>query len=623
MPARKLLPALRNAAAGLASGALLLAVAAPAPASPVQVEDGATPAYKDSTQPVKVRVQDLLARMTLDDKLGQMIQAERLGITEPADVATYRLGSLLSGGSSQPTPNTPQSWADMYDGFQRTALSSPLGIPLIYGVDAVHGHNGVKGATIFPHNIGLGATRDPVLAERIGEVTAQEVAGTGIDWNFAPCLCVVRNDRWGRTYESFGELPMLARTMAPIINGMQGESLSDPGSVLATAKHYVGDGGTVGGKDQGETNISEAELRAIHLPPFKEAVRRGVGSVMISYSSFNGVKLHAGNYLIKDVLKGELGFDGIVVSDYNGIDKIDGQPGFTPAEVTASINAGMDMVMVPFAWKQFIDTLRAEVQAGRIPVARIDDANRRILTKKFELGLFEHPFTDRSLTSTIGSQEHRDLARQAVRQSQVLLKNQGRILPLAKGNQKIFVAGKNADDIGNQSGGWTVGWQGASGPVTPGTTILEGIRHSVQPSTTVAYSKDGDGVDDSYDVAVAVIGETPYAEGRGDRPGAMGLDQADLDTLARLKATGVPVVVVLVSGRPLDIAAQLPDWAGLVAAWLPGSEGQGVADVLFGDYRPTGQLPVTWMRSAAQQPINVGDGQTPLFPFGYGLRYRP
>jgi beta-glucosidase len=616
MPARKLLPAL----IGLLTGALVLAVPAPAPASPVP---DVVPAYKDATQPVKVRVQDLMARMTLDDKLGQMIQAERLGITNPADVATYRLGSLLSGGSSQPTPNTPETWADMYDGFQRTALSSPLGIPLIYGVDAVHGHNGVKGATIFPHNIGLGATRDGALAEKIGRATAEEVSGTGIDWNFAPCLCVARNDRWGRTYESFGELPMLARTMAPIINGMQGKSLSDPGSVMATAKHYVGDGGTVGGKNEGDTVISEAELRAIHLPPFKEAVRRGVGSVMISYSSFNSVKMHANGYLINDVLKGELGFDGIVVSDYNGIDKIDGQAGFTPAEVTASINAGMDMVMVPFAWKQFIDTLRAEVLAGRIPQARIDDANRRILTKKFELGLFEHPYTDRSFLDTIGSKEHRDLARQAVRESQVLLKNTGRVLPLAKANQKIFVAGKNADDIGNQTGGWTVGWQGASGPVTPGTTILEGIRHSAAPSTIVAYSKDATGIDDSYDVAVAVIGETPYAESKGDRPGSMGLDQTDLDTLARLKATGVPVVVVLVSGRPLDIAAQLPDWAGLIAAWLPGTEGQGVADVLFGDYNPTGQLPVTWMKSAAQQPINVGDGQTPLFPFGYGLHYRP
>jgi beta-glucosidase len=615
MPTRKSLPAL----IGLLAGSLVLGVPSVAPAAPAPEQ--AVPAYQQAWRPVKQRVADLMRRMTLDDKLGQMIQAERLGVTTPSDIGTYRLGSLLSGGSSQPTPNTPESWADMYDGFQAEALKSPLGIPLIYGVDAVHGHNGVKGATVFPHNIGLGATRDPLLAARIGRATAEEVSGTGIDWNFAPCLCVARNDRWGRTYESMGETPEIASSLSTIITGMQGWSLSAPGSVLATAKHYVGDGGTDGGKDQGETNISDAELRRIHLPPFKAAIARGVGSVMISYSSFNGVKLHANSYLINDVLKGELGFDGIVVSDYNGIDKIDGKAGFTPAEVTASINAGMDMVMVPFAWKQFIDTLRAEVEAGRIPLSRIDDANRRILTKKFELGLFEKPFTDRRFTKTIGSPAHRALARQAVRESQVLLKNTGGVLPLKKSRSKIFVAGKNADDIGNQAGGWTVGWQGSSGPITPGTTILQGIQASAR-SSKVAYSKDGAGIDSSYDVAVAVVGETPYAEGKGDRPDGMGLDQADLDTLARLKASGVPVVVVLVSGRPLDIAAQLPDWAGLVAAWLPGTEGQGVADVLFGDYNPTGKLPVTWMQSAAQQPINVGDGQTPLFPYGYGLRYR-
>jgi beta-glucosidase len=615
MPTRKSLPAL----IGLLAGSLVLGVPSVAPAAPAPEQ--AVPAYQQAWRPVKQRVADLMRRMTLDDKLGQMIQAERLGVTTPSDIGTYRLGSLLSGGSSQPTPNTPESWADMYDGFQAEALKSPLGIPLIYGVDAVHGHNGVKGATVFPHNIGLGATRDPLLAARIGRATAEEVSGTGIDWNFAPCLCVARNDRWGRTYESMGETPEIASSLSTIITGMQGWSLSAPGSVLATAKHYVGDGGTDGGKDQGETNISDAELRRIHLPPFKAAIARGVGSVMISYSSFNGVKLHANSYLINDVLKGELGFDGIVVSDYNGIDKIDGKAGFTPAEVTASINAGMDMVMVPFAWKQFIDTLRAEVEAGRIPLSRIDDANRRILTKKFELGLFEKPFTDRRFTKTIGSPAHRALARQAVRESQVLLKNTGGVLPLKKSRSKIFVAGKNADDIGNQAGGWTVGWQGSSGPITPGTTILQGIQASAR-SSKVAYSKDGAGIDSSYDVAVAVVGETPYAEGAGDRPDGMGLDQTDLDTLARLKASGVPVVVVLVSGRPLDIAAQLPDWAGLVEAWLPGTEGQGVADVLFGDYNPTGKLPVTWMQSAAQQPINVGDGQTPLFPYGYGLRYR-
>ncbi len=583
---------------------------------------GNGPAYKDSWRPVKVRVADLMARMSLDDKIGQMMQAERLGTKSPADVATAKLGSLLSGGSSQPTPNNAVTWADMYDGFQKAALSTPLGIPLIYGVDAVHGHNGLYGATVFPHNIGLGATRDPQLVQKIGRATAEEVSGTGIDWDFAPCLCVARNDRWGRTYESFGEVPQLATEMTSIITGLQGRSLDQPGSILATAKHYVGDGGTTGGVNEGNTEISEQELRAIHLPPFKAAVQRGVGSVMISYSSWNGVKMHAGSYLINDVLKKELGFKGFVISDYNGVDKIDGKSGFTPEEVEASINSGIDMVMVPFEFVKFEDTLKSLVQQGRVPMSRIDDANRRILTKKFELGLFEHPLTDRRFMNTIGSKQHRDLARQAVRESQVLLKNEHQVLPLDKRHNKIFVAGKNADDLGNQAGGWTVGWQGTSGPVIPGTTILQGIKDTVRSSSTVTYGKDGTGIDPSYDVAVAVVGETPYAEGKGDRPQGMGLDATDLATLQKLKDSGVPTVVVLVSGRPLDIAQQLPDWAGLIESWLPGSEGQGVADVLFGDYNPTGKLPVTWMRSADQQPINVGDGKPALFPYGFGLRYQ-
>jgi beta-glucosidase len=598
----------------LGIGALVLALLL---ASETPALAGNGPAYKDSWRPVKVRVADLLGRMSLDDKLGQMMQAERLGVKSPADVTSGRLGSLLSGGSSQPTPNTPVTWADMYDGFQKAALATPLGIPLIYGVDAVHGHNGLYGATVFPHNIGLGATRDPRLVEKIGRATAEEVSGTGIDWDFAPCLCVARNDRWGRTYESFGEVPELATQMTSIITGLQGNRLDRPGSVLATAKHYVGDGGTTGGVNEGNAEIGEQELRAIHLPPFKAAIQRGVGSVMISYSSWNGVKMHAGSYLINDVLKRELGFTGIVVSDYNGVDKIDGKSGFTPEEVEAAINAGIDMVMVPYEWQKFIDTLRTLVEQGRVPMARIDDANRRILTKKFELGLFEHPLTDRRFLNTIGSKPHRDLARQAVRESQVLLKNEGRVLPLSK-RSKIFVAGKNADDLGNQSGGWTVGWQGTSGPVIPGTTILQGMR---QKSAAVTFAKDGTGIDRSYDVAVAVVGETPYAEGKGDRPQGMGLDATDLATLQKLKDSGVPTVVVLVSGRPLDVAAQLPDWAGLVESWLPGSEGQGVADVLFGDYNPTAKLPVTWMRSADQQPINAGDGKPALFPYGFGLRY--
>ena len=576
--------------------------------------------YPDPSLPVATRVSQLMANMTLDEKLGQMTQAER-GAVSNADITNYALGSLLSGGGSAPSPNSASSWADMYDGFQNAAQSSRLGIPLIYGIDAVHGHNNVLGATIFPHNIGLGAARDPALVQQIGRATAEEVSGTGIDWDFSPCLCVARNDRWGRTYESFGEKPELPTQMATYITGLQGGALSAPGSVLATAKHYIGDGGTTNGTDQGDTQITEAELRAVHLPPFVEAVRRGVGAVMISYSSWNGVKDHGNQYLITTLLKGELGFSGFVVSDWNGIDQIDGQTGFTGSEVRQAINAGIDMVMVPFAWQQFISTLRAEVQAGRVPMSRIDDANRRILTKKFELGLFERPLTDRSYTPTVGSAAHRTLARQAVRESQVLLKNAGNILPLAKTNNKIFVAGKSADNIGYQSGGWTISWQGGSGAVTPGTTILQGIRNAAGSGTTVTYNASGSGIDSSYRVAVAVVGETPYAEGAGDRPAGMGLDSTDLNTISTLRSAGVPVVVVLVSGRPLDIAAQLPNWNALLAAWLPGTEGAGVADVLFGDYAPTGTLPMTWMQSASQQPINDGDGKPALFPYGFGLRY--
>ncbi|NUT31975.1 MAG: glycoside hydrolase family 3 protein [Hamadaea sp.] len=575
--------------------------------------------YQDPTLPVPTRVADLLARMSLDEKLGQMTQAER-GSATPADVTTYRLGSILSGGGSAPSPNTATAWADMYDGFQQGALATPLQIPMIYGVDAVHGHNNVVGATIFPHNIGLGATRNPALLEQIGRATAEEVSGTGIDWDFAPCLCVARNDRWGRTYESFGEVPEIASSLTTIVTGLQGTQLGGPASVLATAKHYVGDGGTTGGDDQGNTELTEAQLRAIHLPPFQAAVQRDVGSVMISYSSWNGVKLHGHQYLVTTVLKGELGFSGFVVSDWNGIDQIDGVSGMSASDVRTAVNAGIDMVMVPTAWKNFISLLRTEVQAGRVAQARIDDAVRRILTKKFELGLFERPLTDRGYTSTVGSAAHRAVARQAVRESQVLLKNSG-VLPLAKDNNKIFVAGKSADNIGNQSGGWTISWQGSSGNITPGTSILQGIRNAAGPGTTVTYSQRGTGIDSSYRVAIAVVGETPYAEGQGDRTGSMSLDRDDLRTINTLRGKGVPVVVVLVSGRPLDIASELPNWAGLVAAWLPGTEGAGVADVLYGDYRPTGKLPVTWMSSVSQQPINDGDGKTGLFPLGFGLTY--
>jgi beta-glucosidase len=614
------LPRTRIPRSVLVTAASLLAVASVTTPATAQAPRAGLP-YQNPALPVADRVTDLMARMSLDEKLGQMTQAERTALNPQSDLATFRIGSVLSGGGSAPSPNTAQSWANMYDSFQRTALSTPLGIPMIYGADAVHGHNNVVGATIFPHNIGLGATRDAALAQQIGRATAEEVAGTGVNWDFAPCLCVARNDRWGRTYESFGEVPSIPTAMTTIVTGLQGTTLgAAPASVLATAKHYIGDGGTTGGVNEGNTQLSETDLRAIHLPPFKAAVDRGVGSVMISYSSWNGVKDHGNRHLITDILKGELGFGGFVVSDWAGIDQIDGQSGFSAADIDASINAGIDMVMVPTNYKQFIGMLRTEVNNGHISRARIDDANRRILTKKFQLGLFEHPLADRSFTGTVGSAAHRAVARQAVRESQVVLKNAGGILPLSK-SAKVFVAGKSADDIGLQSGGWTISWQGGSGNVTPGTTVLQGIRNTVAGAGSVTYDRNGNGINAGYTAAVAVIGETPYAEGAGDRPGGMGLDQTDLATLSRLRASGVPVVVVLVSGRPLDISAQLPDWRALVEAWLPGTEGQGVVDVLFGSVAPTGKLPVSWPQSASQEPVNDGDGKTPLFPLGFGLTW--
>lgn len=578
-----------------------------------------TPLYQDPTAPIKSRVDDLISRMTLDEKLGQMTQVDRAYLKSESDIARYFLGSILSGGGSAPSPNTPQAWADMVDRFQSTALTTRLKIPIIYGIDAVHGHNNVYGATIFPHNIGLGATRNPALIEQIGRATAEEVSGTGIDWTFAPCLCVARNERWGRTYESYGEDPAIAQSMTSIITGLQGTRLNSPGSILATAKHWIGDGDTVGGKDQGETRLSEAQLRAIHLPPYVEAIKKGVGSIMVSFSSWNGQKVHGHKYLITDLLKGELGFTGFVVSDWAGIDQLSSDYAYA---VRTAINAGIDMVMVPDDYQRFLTTLRNEVNAGRIPMARIDDAVSRILTKKFELGLFEQPFTDRSYTSTIGSAEHRQLARKAVRESLVLLKNEGNILPLSKNTKKIFVAGKSADNIGYQSGGWTISWQGSSGNITPGTTILQGIKSTVSPSSSVTYNRTGDGIDSSYDVAIAIIGETPYAEYQGDRPTYLGLDNEDRATLNKLKQSGVPTVVILVSGRPMIITDELPNWSAFVAAWLPGTEGQGVADVLFGDYHPTGKLPHSWPRSEAQIPINHGDAAyDPLFELGYGLTY--
>lgn len=588
--------------------------------------------YLDAKLPVRKRVADLLSRMSLREKAGQMTQAERGAVGEGADVATYELGSLLSGGGSTPTPNTAGAWAKMIDGFQLRAQVTRLQIPLIYGVDAVHGHNNLVGATIMPHNIGIGATRDPQLAQQTGAVTASEVRATGVPWDFAPCLCVTRDERWGRSYESFGEDPALVQSMETVIQGLQGRAdgrdLKDDDKVLATAKHFVGDGGTEYGSsttgtytiDQGVTKVTRQQLEAVHLAPYRTAVDRGIGTVMPSYSSLDvlgdgqgPVKMHARADMINGVLKGRMGFDGFVISDWNAVDQL---PGDYPSQVRTAVRAGVDMMMVPYGYKDFTSALIGEVTAGRVSGKRIDDAVSRILTQKFRLGLFEHPYAQTANASGIGGAAHRAVARQAAAESQVLLKNSGGLLPLRKA-QKVYVAGSNADDLGNQTGGWTVTWQGASGTHTQGTTVLDAMRKD----GNVSYSEDASAPTAGYDVGVVVVGETPYAEGVGDVGNGHSLELSAADRSAIDKVcAAMKCVVLVVSGRPQLIGDRLGAIDALVASWLPGTEGDGVADVLYGKRPFTGRLPVTWPRSEAQLPINVGDtSYDPLFPYGWGL----
>ncbi|MDW7679220.1 MAG: glycoside hydrolase family 3 N-terminal domain-containing protein [bacterium] len=581
----------------------------------ININPIASQTYLDSTALVDERVEDLLSRMTLDEKIGQMTQADRRYLDNESDITTFALGSLLSGGGSAPANNSPSSWADMYDNYQSKALATRLGIPLIYGIDAVHGHNNVKGAVIFPHNIGMGCTGNPELVQQAARITAKEVAGTGIDWTFAPCIAVPLDERWGRTYEGFAETAEITKLMsAASVKGLQGDSLWDRETILACAKHYVGDGGTTGGQDQGNTEIDEATLRAVHLPGYIAAIESGVGSIMASFNSWKGQKVHGSHYLLTTVLKEELGFEGFVVSDWAGIDQL---PGDYTSDVEASINAGIDMVMVPDKYVTFISTLKLLVQQGKVSQERIDDAVRRILRIKFKLSLFERPYTDRFLTAQIGSDSHRAVGRECVHQSLVLLKKKDNILPLPNENFKIHVAGKNADDLGNQCGGWTISWQGSSGEITTGTTILQAIKGAA-PNATISYSVDGVGASGS-DIGVVVIGETPYAEGQGDRSD-LNLAKNDITAVRNMKSAGIPVIVVLISGRPMILE---PIWHFcdvFIAAWLPGTEGQGVADVLFGDYTPTGKLTHSWPRNMLQIPINIGDTDyDPLFEYGFGI----
>lgn len=583
-------------------------------------EDTTNPIDNEDITGIDEKVDQLISEMTLEEKIGQMMQVERSAIANNLqDIKNYFIGSILSGGGSSPANNNAAGWADMYDLFQSYAIRTRLKIPLIYGIDAVHGHNNVYGAVIFPHNIGLGCTRNPNLVEQVERATAEEVAATGIDWTFAPCIAVPQNERWGRTYEGFGETPELTKMMSSAaVRGFQTDYLGSINtSILACAKHYLGDGGTKDGRDQGDTQVDEATLRRIHLQGYISAVEAGVGSIMVSYSSINGQKMHGNKYWITDVLKGELNFQGFVISDYSGVDQL---PGDYKTKLETAINAGIDMVMLPFDYKNFMTTMKQLVNEKRIPLSRIDDAVKRILKIKFQLGLFEKPFTDRTLISKFGSSEHRMIAREAVRQSLVLLKNENNILPLSKNLKRILVAGKAANDIGIQCGGWTITWQGSEGKITIGTTIYEAIKKAVSSNTAVTYSIDGSG-NLNADVAIVVIGEKPYAEYYGDRSD-LNLSMEDVNLITKIKSNGIPVVAILISGRPMIINNVLSSCDAFIAAWLPGTEGDGVADVLFGDYKPTGKLSHSWPKSMSQIPINVGDfDYDPLFQYGYGLTY--
>ncbi len=567
-------------------------------------------------------VDALLQKMTLDEKIGQMVQADMNALKDKGDVKKYFLGSVLSGGGSDPADNLPETWLKTVNEFQAQALQTRLKIPLLYGIDAVHGNNNILGAVIFPHHVGLGATHDPKLVEAAEHISALEVEGAGIRWAFAPCIAVSQDIRWGRSYESFGQSTALVSELgAAGVRGFQGDTLN-ANSVLACAKHFAGDGGTENGKDQGNVVCDEATFRKLYLPPYAAAIKAGVGSIMVSYSSWNGQKMHGNKYLLTDVLKKEMGFQGFLVSDWAAIDQL--SPDYKK-DVETSINAGLDMVMIPAGpgeknnYVEFINDLKELVADGKVSQARIDDAVRRILRVKFQMGLFENPWTDPALTAAIGSPEHRQVARACVRESLVLLKNSNHALPLAKNIKHLAVVGKAADDLGIQCGGWTIDWQGKLGNVTTGgTTLLAAIKQTVSSETEVNFSPEGSDLKNA-DAVIVVVGELPYAEMKGDRQD-LHLSPEDQTLVAKAKQSGAPVITLLYSGRPLILDAALENSDALVAAWLPGTEGQGMADILFGGAKPTGKLPRLWPRNNEQLSDLNAVGE-PLFPFGYGLTY--
>ncbi len=645
-------------------------------------------------------IRNILEKMTLEEKVGQMTQVDKRMLDSNEDIATYFLGSILSGGGAVPEDNTPKGWVEMVNNYQDQALSTRLKIPLIYGIDAVHGHNNVVGATTFPQNIGLGCANDPELIEQVNYATAVEVAATGLHWTFAPCITIPKDDRWGRQYEGFSESSELVTSLTEsAIKGYE-DALPVLGGrkIAACAKHFIGDGGTTWDSgtlqegmhkyrlDRGDTKITEEELREVHLPPYLEAIKAGVKTIMISFNSWNGIKCHGNKFLINDLLKDELGFRGLVVSDWAGIDEI---PGDYKSDVISSINAGIDLVMVPGSlygqnhYKTFIKLLKESVTEGHISTARIDDAVTRILRVKYELNLFNDPYGNLEHTKYVGDPQHREIARTAVKKSVVLLKNDSNTLPLDK-DQKVYLVGSGANNLGMQNGGWTVEWQGrftpdfvtldknndtsiqqleminlykevynqkydnrstvdlfskldkdkngkiskaefesyeVSSPFQPdGTSIYSAIKNLVTDESLLTYNPranklDGDGV------IIAVIGEYPYAEGYGDN-GDLTISPFDRAVLERCYASNKKLIVIMLSGRPLIIKEHINNWDSFLAAWLPGMAGEGIIDVLYGDYNPTGKLSFSWPKNITQLPIDVKDSDyDPLFRFGFGLGY--
>ena len=583
--------------------------------------------WMDATKSVDDRVAALLGQMTLDEKLGQMNQIEKNSI-DAANSAAYNLGSILSGGGGYPNPNTPQAWYDMVNAYQQAALGTRLGIPIIYGVDAVHGHNNVEGATIFPQNVGMGATNDPARVQQVCTATALEMNATGIRWDFGPVIAVPQDIRWGRTFEGYGEsTDLVSKLGTACIKGLQGSSLSADNTAAATAKHFIGDGGTAFGSskangptgpyllDQGVDQMDEATLLKLFLPPYQAAVDNGARIVMISYSSTTAGKVHGDHHLITDILKAQLAFTGFVVSDYSGVDQV--VPGNYSASLAQAINAGIDMVMVPTDYVRFITTMKSLVQAGTIKQDRIDDAVTRILRVKFEMGLFEKPMPAAGKESEVGSDADRAIARTAVAESAVLLKTSPNVLPIAASGKKVLLAGQGADDIGIQSGGWTITWQGSVGQITSGMTLQGALKANLGDSLT--YDRNGAfPAGTKADVGIVVVAERPYAEGVGDSS-TLALPNEDVALLAKMRPLVNKLVVVVISGRPMVLGDVASAYA-VVEAWLPGTEATGLADVLLGDKPFVGTTPYTWPKTAADAP-RVGksacDGA--VYPVGYGL----